>query len=185
VGAEVGDNDDEQAITRGARKLARMTIAEDVRKVYLVARSVLRGARDRDADQSAQIPNAGLLIRRIERRLKRVLRDWDRRKGLKRPQSHTGAIAAAMFHGGSRRFKDLLPDGQIALELVSRKYGHPPDVIDRYAKEGRRFRKRPIAFYCDVDPRARESPLHGARRPDHLSPSVVSGPRRNCSAKLW
>jgi len=148
VGAAVGDTDDEQAVARGGRKLAHMTIAEDVRKVYLVACSVLRGTRDRDADPSAPIPNVHVLIRQMERRLKRVLRDWDRRNGLKRPRSHVDTIAAAMFRAGhpknAPRFRDLRPDGEIALALVARKYGHPPGVIDRYAKEGRRFLKLPF-----------------------------------------
>jgi hypothetical protein len=147
VGARVGD-DDEQAIARGTRRLSHMAIAEDVNKVYLVACSVLGGVRDRDADPSTPIPNVSAVIRRMESRLKRVLRDWDRRRDLPGPRSHTRAIEAAMFRAGfsknAPRFMDLRPNGEIARELVALKYGPTPSVIDNYTKEGRRFRKRPL-----------------------------------------
>jgi len=110
-----------------------MAIAEDVRKAHLVIRSVLRSTHDR-ADRRS-------LIRRVENRLTRVLRDWDRRRG-QGPQSHTSVITEAMFPRGFSAAPAAPKES--AIELIATKYRLGFGTIRNYAKEGQHFRKHPI-----------------------------------------
>jgi hypothetical protein len=135
VGAQVNDDDDQQAIIRGSRRGLRMAIAEDVRKAHLVIRSVLRST-DR-ADYRSQ-------IRRLEGRLKpRVLRDWDWRRGLKSPQSYTATITKVMFPNGLKNGHGGAPK-EMAEELIATKYRLDAGTTHNYAKEGLRLRKKPF-----------------------------------------
>jgi hypothetical protein len=131
IGAQVTDGDDQQALTRGARLVSRMGIWEDVRKARLVIRSVLRSTRDPRSQ-----------IRRVESRLKRVLRDWDRRLG-KGPQSHTSTITKAMYPNGTKNGIAGAPK-EMAVEVIATKYGLGAGTTVNYAKEGGHFRKKPF-----------------------------------------
>jgi hypothetical protein len=131
VGAHVADDDDQQAIARGGRRLARMSIYEDLRKAHRVIRSVLRSTHDPRSQ-----------IRRVESRLKRVLRDWDRRLG-KGPQSHAATITKAMYPNGIKNGTAGAPK-EMAVEVIATKYGLDAGTTVNYAKEGGRFLKKPF-----------------------------------------